>query len=166
TFGLEEIVVIGYGSVKKADLTGSISVISENELQNIPSGSFTRAMQGSASGLYISQTGSPGEEAQIRVRGIGSINQNSNPIYIVDGVITSGISFINPSNIESIQVLKDASATAIYGADGANGVIIVTTRRGGKENPQVDFSNFFSISKVPKHYTVLNAQEYSSFYSR
>lgn len=166
TFGLEEIVVIGYGSVKKADLTGSISVISESELLNIPSGSFTRSMQGSASGLYVSQSGSPGEEAQIRVRGVGSINQNANPIYVVDGVITSGISFINPSNIESIQVLKDASAAAIYGADGANGVIIVTTKRGGKGKPHVDFSNFLSLSLVPKHFTVLNAQEYSSFYSR
>lgn len=166
TYGLEEIVVIGYGSVRKADLTGSISVIAGNELLKDLTGRFTRSMQGKAPGLYISQNGSPGTEAQIRVRGVGSINHESNPIFVVDGVITPDITFINPLDIETIQVLKDASASAIYGADGANGVIIVSTKRGGKGAPKIVFSNYISFSGVPRHYTVLNAQEYSSFYSR
>jgi TonB-dependent starch-binding outer membrane protein SusC len=164
--GIEEIVVIGYGSVKKSDLTGSVSIVTSNQLIKTPSGSFTRAMQGKASGVLITQPGAPGAEAQIRVRGIGSINQNSSPIYVIDGVITSGISNINPNDIETIQVLKDASATAIYGADGANGVIIITTRRGEKGRPKFNYSSYLSFNRVPSQFQLMNASEYSSFYSR
>jgi TonB-dependent starch-binding outer membrane protein SusC len=164
--GLEEIVVIGYGSVKKSDLTGSVSVVTSENLLKTPSGNFTRAMQGKASGVIITQPGAPGAEAQIRVRGVGSINQNSDPIYVVDGIITGSISNINPNDIESIQVLKDASAAAIYGADGANGVIIITTRRGIKGPPRIDFSSYLSFHRVPNQFDLMTADEYSAFYTK
>jgi len=163
--GLEEIIVIGYGSIKKSDLTGSVAVVTSEALNKMPATSFTRALQGRAPGVLVAQSGSPGTEAQIRVRGVGSINQSSNPIYVIDGVITGNLSNTDPTDIETIQVLKDASATAIYGADGANGVIIITTRRGVKGKPKVSYSGFFSVKKVPDQFEVMNAGEYSSFYS-
>ena len=163
--GLEEIVVIGYGSVKKSDLTGSVAVVTSESLNKMPATSFTKALQGRAPGVLVAQSGSPGTEAQIRVRGVGSINQSSNPIYVIDGVVTGNLSNTDPTDIETIQVLKDASATAIYGADGANGVIIITTRRGVKGKPKVSYSGFFSVKRVPNQFEVMNAGEYSSFYS-
>jgi TonB-dependent starch-binding outer membrane protein SusC len=162
--GLEEIVVIGYGSIKKSDLTGSVAVVSSKDLNQMPSYSFTRALQGRAPGVLVTQSGNPQAEAQIRVRGVGSINQSSNPIYVIDGVITDNLKNINPTDVETIQVLKDASAAAVYGADGANGVIIVTTRRGEKGKPKVSYSGFFSLKRVPHQFDVMNADEYSAFY--
>ncbi|MBW6534836.1 MAG: TonB-dependent receptor [Mariniphaga sp.] len=164
--GLEEIVVIGYGSIKKSDLTGSVAVVSSDELNKFPISDFTRALQGRAPGVMVAQSGVPGAAAQIRVRGIGSINQTSGPIYVIDGVITNNLLNIDPADIEGIQVLKDASAAAIYGADGANGVIIVSTRRGEKGKPKISLSSFFTLNRVPKKMEIMNASEYSSFYSR
>lgn len=164
--GLEEIIVIGYGSIKKSDLTGSVAVVSSDELNKIPVSDFTRALQGRAPGVIAAQSGVPGATAQIRVRGIGSINQTSSPIYVIDGVVTNNLLSVNPTDIESIQVLKDASAAAIYGADGANGVIIVSTRRGEKGKPKIFLSSFFTVNRVPKKIEIMNASEYSSFYSR
>ncbi len=163
--GLDEVVVIGYGTVKKSDLTGSVAVVSSDVLNKIPVNSFTKALQGRAPGVLVLQSGTPGDEAQIRVRGVGSINQSSNPIYVIDGVVTANLSNTNPTDIETIQVLKDASSSAIYGADGANGVIIVTTRRGEKGKPKVSFSSFLSLKMAPRQFEVMNADEYSSFYS-
>lgn len=162
---LSEMVVIGYGTVKKSDLTGSIAVISSDDLNRIPASNFTSALQGRAAGVLVTQTGSPGSSAQIRIRGIGSINQNPNPIYVIDGVITRGLGNVNPTDIETIQVLKDASAAAIYGADGANGVIIITTKRGVEGKPKVSLSSYISINRIPNQFEVMNADEYSDFYS-
>jgi TonB-dependent starch-binding outer membrane protein SusC len=162
---LSEMVVIGYGVVRKDDLTGSVSVISSDDLNRIPSSSFSKAIQGRAAGVMVTQTGEPGMEAQIRVRGVGSINQDPNPIYVIDGIITNSLGAVHPTDIESIQVLKDASAAAIYGADGANGVIIITTRRGEKGKPQVNYSSYASLNLVPRQFEVMNADEYSTFYS-
>jgi TonB-linked SusC/RagA family outer membrane protein len=162
---LSEMVVIGYGTIKKSDLTGSIAVVDSEELNRIPASNFTRALQGRAPGVMVSQSGSPGSSAQIRIRGIGSINQNPNPIYVIDGVITGGLGNLNPTDIESIQVLKDASAAAIYGADGANGVIIITTKRGKKGKPKVSLSSYLTINRVPRQFDVMNADEYAEFYS-
>ena len=162
--GIPEVVVIGYGSVKKSDLTGSVAVVSSKDLNQMPSYSFTRALQGRAPGVLVTQSGNPLAEAQIRIRGVGSINQSSNPIYVIDGVVTENLKNINPSDIENIQVLKDASASAIYGTDGANGVIIVNTKRGEKGKPKVSYSGFFSVKRVPKQFDLMNADEYSSFY--
>ena len=162
---LSEMVVIGYGTVKKSDLTGSIAVVSSEELNRIPASNFTRALQGRAPGVLVTQSGSPGSSAQIRIRGVGSINQSPNPIYVIDGVITGGLGNVNPTDIESIQVLKDASAAAIYGADGANGVIIITTKRGEKGKPKISGSGYFSLNRVPQQFDVMNADQYSDFYS-
>lgn len=162
---LSEMVVIGYGTVKKSDLTGSVAVVSAEELNRIPASNFTRALQGRAPGVMVSQSGAPGSNAQIRVRGIGSINQDPNPIYVIDGVITGGMGNLNPTDIESIQVLKDASAAAIYGADGANGVIIITTKRGEKGKPQVSLSSYVTLNRVPRQFELMNADEYAEFYS-
>ena len=162
---LSEMVVIGYGTVKKSDLTGSIAVVSSEDLNRIPASNFTRALQGRAPGVLVTQSGSPGSSAQIRVRGVGSINQSPNPIYVIDGVITGGLGNVNPTDIESIQVLKDASAAAIYGADGANGVIIIITKRGEKGKPRISGSGYLSLNRVPNQFDVMNADEYSDFYS-
>lgn len=162
---LQEMVVIGYGVVRKSDLTGSVAVVSSEDLNRIPATNFTRALQGRAPGVIVSQSGSPGSSAQIRVRGVGSINQNPNPIYVIDGVITGGLGNVNPTDIETIQVLKDASAAAIYGADGANGVIIITTKRGEKGRPRISLSSYASMNRVPRQIDVMNADEYASFYT-
>lgn len=162
---LSELVVIGYGTVRKEDLTGSVAVVTTEELNRIPASNFTNALQGRAPGVMVTQSGSPGGSAQVRVRGVGSINQNPNPIYVIDGVITGGLGNVNPTDIETIQVLKDASAAAIYGADGANGVIIITTKRGQKGKPKVSLSSYVSMNRVPRQFDVMNADEYAGFYS-
>lgn len=166
TIGLEEIVVIGYGSIRKSDLTGSISLVSSEDLNKIPASNFTKALQGRAPGVMVTQSGSPGSAAQIRVRGIGSINQSSNPVYVIDGIITGSLTNINPADIESIQVLKDASAAAIYGANGANGVVIITTSRGEKGKTTISLSSYFTMNRVPRQFEVMNASEYSDFYTK
>jgi len=165
SIAVEGVVVIGYGTVKKSDLTGSIAVVSTKELTKNPSASAAQALQGKAAGVLVTQSGQPGGGATIRVRGVGSINNGSDPIYILDGVQISNIDGIQPTDIESMQVLKDASATAIYGANGSNGVIIITTKRGKSGKPQVNFNSFVGINMAPKQYDVMNADQYSTFYT-
>ena len=162
---LDEVVVIGYGTVKKEDLTGSVAVVTAADLTRTPKSSLVQAIQGRASGVLVTQSGSPGSGPTIRIRGIGSINQNPDPLYVVDGVITGSLGGLNPQDIESFQVLKDASAAAIYGADGANGVVIVTTKRGQAGAPRISFSAFGSMNLVPKQFDVMNADQYSAFYN-
>jgi TonB-linked SusC/RagA family outer membrane protein len=163
---LDELVVIGYGTVKKNDLTGSIAVVTADNLTRTPVSTFDRALQGKAAGVMVTQTtGEPGQNPAIRIRGIGSINRSPNPIYVVDGVVTGNLNTINPYDIESMQILKDASAAAIYGADGANGVVIITTRRGKSGKTQVSFSSYWSMNRTPKKLDLMNADEYSDFYN-
>lgn len=127
---LDEVVAIGYGSMKKSDLTGSVATISSDQLKKTPSANLDQALQGRAAGVTVNaNSGQPGAAAEVRIRGIGTVN-NSAPIYVVDGIILTDISFLNPNDIESTEVLKDASSTAIYGSRGANGVILVTTKKG------------------------------------
>ncbi|MDD6210128.1 MAG: TonB-dependent receptor [Bacteroidales bacterium] len=161
---LDEVVAIGYGTVKKSDLTGAVAVVSSKDLTKNPSTSVGQALQGKAPGVLVTQSGTPGRDANIRVRGVGSISKEPNPIYVVDGVITSGISHIAPTDIETMQVLKDASSAAIYGANGANGVVIITTKRGKSGKTQVNFNAFASVTMKPKMYDVMDASEYSNFY--
>lgn len=163
---LEEVVVIGYGTVKKEDLTGSVAVVTSKDLTRTPSSDLSRAIQGRASGVMVTQSGNPSSGPTIRIRGIGSINQNPDPLYVVDGVITGSLGGLNPNDIESFQVLKDASASAIYGADGANGVVIVTTKRGRAGKPEVTFSAFGSMNLVPKQFGVMKADQYAAFYNQ
>ena len=162
---LDEVVVIGYGTVKKNDLTGSVAVVTSEQLSKTPATSLARAIQGRASGVLVTQSGSPGSGPTIRIRGTGSINQDPNPLYVIDGVVGGSMNDINPNDIESFQVLKDASAAAIYGADGANGVIIITTKRGSLGKPKVNFSAFGSLNLVPKQFEVMDAQQYVDFYN-
>ncbi len=163
---LEEVVVIGYGTVKKQDLTGSVAVVSAKELAKTPSANLSQALQGRASGVMVTQSGKPGSGVTIRIRGIGSINQNPNPLYVIDGVVGGSINDISPNDVESFQVLKDASAAAIYGADGANGVVIVTTRRGKEGKPKLSFSAYGSMNLAPKPFDMMNATQYSKFYNQ
>jgi TonB-dependent starch-binding outer membrane protein SusC len=163
---LSEMVVIGYGVQRKEDLTGSVAVVNVDDLTRMNAVSFDRALQGRAAGVHVSSTsGRPGAEVSIKIRGIGSISRSSEPLFVVDGVALSqgGINTINPNDIESVQVLKDASATAIYGTRGANGVIVVTTKRGEAGKPRLNYSTNFTSSQVPKVYNVMNADQYSQF---
>ena len=162
--GVDEVVVIGYGTVKKSDLTGSVAVVSTKDLTMNPSSSAAQSLQGRAPGVLVIQNSTPGEKSTIRVRGVGSINKGSDPIYIVDGVQTGDINGLQPQEIESMQVLKDASATAIYGANGSNGVIIVTTKRGKSGKPQVNLNTYVGINLAPQQYDMMNADQYSAFY--
>lgn len=162
--GVDEVVVIGYGTVKKSDLTGSVAVVSTKDLTMNPSSSAAQSLQGRAPGVLVIQNSTPGENSTIRVRGVGSINKGSDPIYIVDGVQTGDINGLQPQEIESMQVLKDASATAIYGANGSNGVIIVTTKRGKSGKPQVNLNTYVGINLAPQQYDMMNADQYSTFY--
>jgi len=163
---LAEVVSIGYATVKKSDLTGSVAVVTSKELTKNPASSAAQALQGKAPGVLVSQNGAPGGGATIRVRGVGSINKSADPIFILDGIQVPNINSIQPQDIETFQVLKDASASAIYGANGSNGVIIITTKRGKSGKPQVNFSSYLSLNMKPIEYDVMNAQQYSDFYSQ
>ncbi|HLP05621.1 MAG TPA: TonB-dependent receptor, partial [Paludibacter sp.] len=134
---LNEVVAIGYGTMKKSDLTGSVASVKADQLQRTPAAGLDQALQGRAAGVTVNaNSGQPGAAATIRIRGIGSVMGGSDPIYVVDGMITNNISFLSPNDIESTEILKDASSTAIYGSRGANGVVLVTTKKGkeGKNN--------------------------------
>ncbi len=159
---IEKVVVIGYGSQKKSDVTGSVASIDAEQIQQLPSISLEQAIAGKVAGVNVyTNSGRPGGNTNIRIRGNNSINSTNRPLYVVDGVIGAGtINYLTPNDIETMEVLKDASATAIYGARGANGVIIVTTKRGSKKGGQLSYDNFVSFSKLTRKLNVLNAQEF------
>lgn len=142
---LDEIVAIGYGSMKKSDLTGAVSSIKADQLQRTPASGLDQALQGRAAGLTVNaNSGQPGASAVVRIRGIGTVN-GSSPIYVVDGMILDNISFLSPNDIESTEILKDASSTAIYGSRGANGVILVTTKKGKAGKSNISFDMFYGL---------------------
>ena len=143
---IEDVVVVGYGTMKRSDLTGAVASVDSEDLQRTPVATIDQAFAGRIAGVTVnSSTGQPGAAAEVRIRGIGTVN-NSAPIYVVDGVITEDIGFLNPGDIASTEVLKDASSTAIYGSRGANGVIIVTTKSGAKDRaPQIALSAYTGI---------------------
>ena len=148
---LNDVVVIGYGTVKKKDLTGSVASVNAKQIANIPVSNVSEAMTGKMAGVNITTTeGSPDADVKIRVRGGGSLSQDNSPLYIVDGFPVSSISDIAPTEIQSIDVLKDASSTAMYGARGANGVIIITTKSGVEGKTQVNFNASLGWKKVTK----------------
>lgn len=163
---LEEIVVVGYGAQKKSDLTGAVSTVKDKDIERIPTASIDQALQGKVAGVFVTPTsGQPGAGAVIRIRGTGTFN-NANPIYVVDGMILEDASFVNPLDVESIEVLKDASATAIYGNRGANGVIIITTKKGKKrENAVISFNSYYGSQSVTKLIDMANAAEYAALYN-
>ena len=161
---LNDIVVIGYGTVRKKDLTGSVASLSADKVAEIPVSNVGEAMTGKLAGVNITTTeGSPDADVKIRVRGGGSLSQDNSPLYIVDGFPVSSISDIAPSEIESIDVLKDASSTAIYGARGANGVIIVTTKSGKEGNVQVNFNASHGWKKITKEVKVMDPYNFAMY---
>lgn len=161
---LNEIVVIGYGTVRKKDLTGSVTSVSSKQIENIPVSNVSEALTGKMAGVNITTTeGSPDADIKIRVRGGGSLSQDNSPLYIVDGFPVSSISDISPSEIQSIDVLKDASSTAIYGARGANGVIIVTTKSGSEGKTQVSLNASLGWKKVTKLVKTMSPYDYAYY---
>ncbi|MDD4515313.1 TonB-dependent receptor [Massilibacteroides sp.] len=161
---LEEVVVIGYGVVKKKDLTGSVSQLSSGSLKDLKVSHPTQAMAGQMAGVQVQQVaGAPGQAATIRVRGSGSISASSSPLYVVDGypLGEQNLNSINPSDIESIEVLKDASAAAIYGSRAANGVVLVTTKSGKQGKVSISLDMYYGLQNVTKRMDLLNAQEFA-----
>ncbi|MBP1669388.1 MAG: TonB-dependent receptor plug, partial [Bacteroidetes bacterium] len=161
---LDQVVVIGYGTIKKSDLTGSVSSVKSKDLTKITSVNPEQSLMGKAAGVQVTSTsGAPGAIPVIRIRGVGTFN-NSSPIFVVDGVILDNISFLNSADIESMEILKDASATAIYGSRGANGVIMVTTKAGkvGDAKPTISYSGEFTLQKVAKKIDLLDGKEFAT----
>jgi TonB-linked SusC/RagA family outer membrane protein len=169
---LDEIVVVGYGTQKRKDLTGSISSIKGEEITGIPIRSVDQALQGRSAGVFsVQSSGAPGAASSIRIRGGNSINGSNEPLYVIDGVpISSGssssafslnpLNTINPNDIASIDILKDASATSIYGSRGGNGVILITTKRGKSGKGTISLSAYYGFQKETKRYDLLNAKQY------
>lgn len=165
---LDEVVVVGYGTVRKSDLTGSLAQVKGKEVDAFPATNVLQALSGRAPGVQVTQnTGAPGAAISVRIRGTNSIQGSNEPLYVVDGFPTSGSNptIVNNSDIESIEILKDASATAIYGSRGANGVVIITTKQGKAGKMTVDYEGSYSIQSLRKKLDLMNAKEYATFYN-
>lgn len=164
---LEEVVVIGYGSVKRANLTAAVSKMDDKAIADRPFARPEQALQGQLAGVTVrTVSGEPGADQQIRVRGAASVNASSDPLYVVDGVPMTTISNINPSDIQSIEVLKDAASAAIYGSRGSNGVVIVTTKNGKRGKPTVSFNATVGFSQPEKKLDIMTATEWMEFKMR
>ncbi len=159
---LDEVVVVGYGAVKKSDLTGSVSSVKAEDINAIPVSSLDQALQGRASGVSVVQnSGIPGAPTTIRIRGTNSIQGGNSPLVIVDGFpVVGGLEGINPADVENIEILKDASSTAIYGARGTNGVVIVTTKKGKAGRFSIDLDSYYGVQEQSEKIDLLNAQEF------
>jgi TonB-linked SusC/RagA family outer membrane protein len=158
--GIEEVVAIGYGTMKKSDITGSVVSISSEDIALSPVSNTTQILQGRAAGVMVtSESGSPGAGVNVRIRGLGTVNDNS-PLYVIDGMPFNNMNNLNPADIESIEILKDASASAIYGARAANGVVLVTTKKGAIGETKVAFESYFGVSSPWKDPIQLNSDEY------
>jgi len=163
---LNEVVVIGYGTARKSDLTGSVATVKGDQLMDRPVPNVTQALQGKVAGVDVSvNSNAPGAGAKVRVRGIGSINSNIDPLYVVDGVIGVDPNSINPNDVASLEVLKDASSTAIFGARGANGVIIITTKRGRRGGTTVSYDGNVNMVDLYRHLKTLNSDEFIQIYN-
>ncbi|MDR2119234.1 MAG: TonB-dependent receptor [Tannerellaceae bacterium] len=166
---LDEVVVVGYGSFRKRDLTGAVSQVKGDDIATLPLRSASDALQGKAAGVTVTSTsGSPGSMGTVRIRGVGTLNDN-NPLYVVDGLPQSGIGWLNARDIESMEVLKDASAQAIYGARAANGVILISTRRGlsgGTYGSSIEFDMNIGFQDVVKRYDMLDAEGFMEYKNR
>jgi len=161
TFGIEEVVAVGYGTMKKSDVTGSLSVVTSKEFASRSTAHLGDALQGKIAGVQISKpSGQPQSGYNIRIRGISTITAGSEPLYIVDGVPTTSINEVEPTDIESISILKDASSAAIYGASGSNGVVLITTKRGSNQATKVNFNAYYGVANVWKKQDVLDAGQY------
>ncbi|MEJ7681619.1 MAG: carboxypeptidase-like regulatory domain-containing protein [Segetibacter sp.] len=168
--GLDEVVVVGYGTQKRSDLTGSIAQLGSKKLLDRPATNVGQALQGKISGVQVVQQGAgiPGGDPMVRIRGTNSINTSSDPLFVVDGIVgvSNALSTLNPEDIVSLDVLKDASATAIYGARGANGVIIITTKRGIAGKTQIDYNGYVSVGVLQRHVYTLDADQLMYVYEQ
>lgn len=163
---LDEVVVIGYGAVRKADLAGSVSVLDSKSFKDQPITQVSDALQGRVSGVQVQSSGVPGGTVKIRIRGSGSINRSNDPLYVIDGIVReSGLTGLNPEDIQSMQILKDASSTAIYGSRGANGVVMITTKTGKANTRQIMFDAQVGVGTVAKRYDTLNPSEFATLYN-
>src|SRR5688572_8567036 len=167
---LDDVVVIGYGKTKRRDLTGSISSITGEELRKSAPTTFDQALQGKVAGVMVQQvSGQPGGGVSVQIRGVSSITGKNSPLFVIDGVIipipgdpgsgSNPLNTINPSEIESIDVLKDASATAIYGSQATNGVVVITTKRGRVAAPSISYDGYYGYQQLPKKLPTVNLQE-------
>src|SRR5690606_27020329 len=165
---LDEVVVIGYGSQKRSDLTGSVAQVSSREINQFPATNVLQSLSGRAAGVQVSPTtGAPGAGLNVRIRGTNSIQGSNEPLYVVDGfpIFGSNPTVLNNTDIASIEVLKDASATAIYGSRGANGVVIITTKQGVEGETRVDLDLSYGQQELRKKLNLMNGQEYATFYN-
>lgn len=162
---LKDIVIVGYGTMKKSDLTGAVAVVDTKEMMKKVPTNIAQALQGMAAGVYVTQQdGAPDANTQIRIRGVGTVNGSPLPLYVIDGVKSgTNANFLNPADIETIEILKDASATAIYGSEGANGVIMITTKHGNAGRTQVSFSADFGVGTLPYKMDVIGVDELANF---
>ena len=160
---LNDVVVIGYGTMKKSDISGSVATINKEQMERKVPVNIAQALQGAAAGVMVTnQDGAPGTKSAIRIRGIGTINGDASPLYVVDGVqVGTNADFVNPADIESIEVLKDASATAIYGSAGANGVIMITTKHGQKGKMNVTITGDWGLQTLPYKLETLKGDDYA-----
>jgi len=159
--GLDEVVAVGYGTMKKRDLTGAVASVSNERISDIPSTNLTSTLQGAVSGVNISTPfGTPGEGSSILIRGVNSINASNSPLVVIDGIPGGSINDIDPNDIQSIEVLKDAASTSIYGSRGTNGVIIITTKSGKEGDPKISYSGYFGISTPAYEVDLLNVDGY------
>ena len=162
---LDHVVVVGYGTQKKADLTGAVSIVNADELKRVSHSNISTMLEGKVAGVQITSDGQPGADPSVRIRGIGSFGSTA-PLYVIDGVpMGTTIRDFSPNDIETIQVLKDASAGAIYGSRAANGVVIITTKGGKNDQPlKVDYKGYYGIDKIPGNvYDVMNADQYCNY---
>nr|MBD3620628.1 SusC/RagA family TonB-linked outer membrane protein [Sunxiuqinia sp.] len=160
--GIDEVVAIGYGTVMRSDLTGSVASVKSEELKNTPITNISQTLQGRVAGVNVRQSQtSPGGDITVRVRGISTFMGETKPLYVIDGIIGGDINTINPTDIESIEILKDASSTSIYGANGANGVILITTKSGKEGKNRIHFDGHFGVQQVTRTLDLLNAKEWA-----
>lgn len=159
---LDEVVVIGYGTQRKSDLTGSVASVKAEEITDIPTQSLQDALQGKMAGVQVTpQNGRPGSQPVVRIRGVGTLN-NASPLYVIDGLLLDDISFIAPDFVQSVEVLKDASATAIYGSRGANGVVVVTTKKGRPGPSEINVRSYSGFQRVNHKIEMANAREFAT----
>jgi len=162
---LEEVVVVGYGTLQKRDVTGSVAQVQSSQISSVAAPRIDQALIGQIAGVQvISTTGMPGDGLNIRIRGVGSITAGSSPLYVVDGFPQANIQMLNPNDIETIDILKDASATAIYGSRGANGVVLITTKRGKEGTAKISFDGYYGWQKAQKFPKYLTMQEQAQYY--
>jgi len=162
---LEEIVVVGYGTQSRSEVTGAISSIDAEQISSLPVTTADQALQGRAPGVNVINSGSPGAAPVVQIRGLGTPN-NNDPLYVIDGTISSGMGNLNPNDIKSIQILKDAATTAVYGSKGSNGVILITTKSGTpSEKATLSFDSYTGVNFVDERFDVLNTQQYTRYAS-